>query len=434
MSVAAINAGAPAFNPNRILADSALRSSPPLDVQAFLEGISSPLAGLEVPDENGRPTRVSALLERVADETPLDVRVLLTRLQMEQSLLTRPPTPERLDWAMGFGVTDQRRWEAYRGFARQLEQSARTLVGYLDSRHPFSVAGLVGQPMNVSDGVVVPENLASAAGYRYTPWIGTRPAGGTTPPFGNYLFHLVWLELFGFPPSQASPEPLAGWRLIAPPDNWRHPLSVSPESLEVARELARRLKLITHEDAARKKLYLGVPAHKLDSAPKSRRKLVYPSGLELPVIDEKKLGSEAAEYRPAHPKVAAPLVAIDPDARLSPHFTMGEFLPRDARYRYVRLAPKLVGLLEELRLELGGSPLVVTSGYRPPAYNRMVGGATLSVHMDGLAADVSSYQVSIAHLYDVADRLVGNRGGVGYYPAQLFVHVDLRGERSRWTS
>lgn len=232
--------------------------------------------------------------------------------------------------------------------------------------------------------------------------------------------------------SSASAEPAAGWRLIVPEDDWRHPIPVSAESLEVAREIARRLKLLKNEDAARRKLYLGLPPHQPPTEPPTGRSLVYPSGLRLPVIEDKELGAEAAEYRPADPRAAAPLVAADPKAELSPHFKMGEFLPRDSRYRYARLSPRLLELLEELRRELGGFPLVVTSGYRPPAYNRLVGGVTHSLHLDGLAADVGSFHVSIDRLYDTADRLVGDRGGVGYYPGQLFVHVDLRGERARW--
>jgi len=85
--------------------------------------------------------------------------------------------------------------------------------------------------------------------------------------------------------------------------------------------------------------------------------------------------------------------------------------------------------------DLGGVPLLVNSGYRPPAYNREIGGAGSSLHLDGLAADVACLQVPFARLAEAADRLVGERGGVGLYRSQDFVHVDLRGERGervRW--
>ena len=43
--------------------------------------------------------------------------------------------------------------------------------------------------------------------------------------------------------------------------------------------------------------------------------------------------------------------------------------------------------LDPLRAALG-KPIVVTSGYRCPALNRAVGGATSSLHMKGYAADI----------------------------------------------
>ena len=125
-------------------------------------------------------------------------------------------------------------------------------------------------------------------------------------------------------------------------------------------------------------------------------------------------------------------MAADPAVRVSAHFRLGEFLPRDASFRYARVAPGLVELLERLRAELGARPLQITSAYRPPAYNAGVGGVSDSLHVDGLAADVTCTQAPLATLFAAAERLVGDRGGVGRYWAEGFVHVDLRGERSRW--
>jgi hypothetical protein len=419
------------FDRNLLLPDEALQRPYVLDVQAFLRRIGSPMAAVEVQD-GGRSVPTAHLLEEVAREANLDVRVLLVKLQVEQSLLFGPPTPARLDWALGFGATDSQTFEEYRGFANQVRAAARALRGYLDGRHPFSVVGLVGRPMKVSDGTVVPRTLATAALYRYTPWIGDRAVGSLSPPFGNCLFYKVWLELFGEEP-QAGPG--GGWRLVVPPDNWRNPLPLSEEAVDVLGEAARRLGLTFSEDAARKKVYLGQPqASSLEPAPAGSggAALTYPSGRSLPIVPEKDLGSQSERYRVARPAQAAPLVAADPAAPLSAHFRMGEFLPRDPSYRYVRVAPALVQLLERLRAELGGHPLHVTSGYRPPAYNAKVGGEPLSAHLDGLAADVVSYAVPFERLADTADRLVGDAGGVGRYWAQEFVHVDLRGERARW--
>lgn len=44
--------------------------------------------------------------------------------------------------------------------------------------------------------------------------------------------------------------------------------------------------------------------------------------------------------------------------------------------------------LERVRAVLGGRPIHVNSGYRCPALNLAIGGATKSKHMDGFAADI----------------------------------------------
>ncbi|MEW6282906.1 MAG: D-Ala-D-Ala carboxypeptidase family metallohydrolase [Candidatus Eremiobacterota bacterium] len=419
------------FEPDNLLPDRALQKASDFNVQEFLERLDSPLLLLKTQPQDGSPSvPIVQQLEKTAWKYRMDVRVLLAKLQVEQSLVTRPPTPERLEWAFGFGLTDSDRMGAYRGFSRQLESAAQALTGYLDSRHPLTVVGQVGKPMKVLDGTPLsPKTLATAALYRYTPYVGNRPHGTLVPPFGNYLFYLVWTQFFGTEPQADGSAPDA-WKLIVPPDNWRHPLDLPAECLPTAREVARRLGLVAHEDASRLKLYLGLP-RSAPAVPAGKEpdaeQVVFPSGERFSVLED-----GDPRYRPGLTARAAPLVRARPEARVSEHFTMGEFMPRDPAYDCIRLSPDLVELCEAIRRELGGHPLLVNSGYRPPAYNQMVGGVSGSLHLDGLAADLSSLHVPFDRLVRVADRVVGDRGGVGTYWNQQFVHVDLRGERSRW--
>lgn len=58
-------------------------------------------------------------------------------------------------------------------------------------------------------------------------------------------------------------------------------------------------------------------------------------------------------------------------------------------------------------------------------YNREVGGVSNSTHIDGLAADIYCDGLSTEALYDICLKVIGPRGGVGYYPKSGFVHVDL---------
>jgi uncharacterized protein YcbK (DUF882 family) len=79
------------------------------------------------------------------------------------------------------------------------------------------------------------------------------------------------------------------------------------------------------------------------------------------------------------------------------------------------------------RLTGSARPFQVISGYRSPATNEMLrhrseGVAAGSLHMKGQAIDIRLADVPLAQLRKAA--LAVGRGGVGYYPASDFVHVD----------
>ena len=90
--------------------------------------------------------------------------------------------------------------------------------------------------------------------------------------------------------------------------------------------------------------------------------------------------------------------------------------------------PGLLDLLHDLT-DLTGTtrPFQVISGYRSPATNEILrhrseGVAGGSLHMKGLAIDIRLADGPLAMLRKAA--LASGRGGVGYYPASDFVHVD----------
>lgn len=82
---------------------------------------------------------------------------------------------------------------------------------------------------------------------------------------------------------------------------------------------------------------------------------------------------------------------------LSPHFSLVEFTRSDRALKagIDNAAPPHVvanliivaSELEKLRTKIGKS-IKITSGYRSPVLNAMVGGEKNSVHMQGLAADI----------------------------------------------
>lgn len=102
--------------------------------------------------------------------------------------------------------------------------------------------------------------------------------------------------------------------------------------------------------------------------------------------------------------------------KLSEHFTLEE-MTRSAtasghnlsnepdRDAVVRLQYLCLNTLEPLR-EAWGAPIVVTSGYRSPMVNKLVGGAPNSQHMSGCAADIRPvHGQDFAKLYKLANKI-----------------------------
>ncbi|MBV9330407.1 MAG: DUF882 domain-containing protein [Alphaproteobacteria bacterium] len=103
---------------------------------------------------------------------------------------------------------------------------------------------------------------------------------------------------------------------------------------------------------------------------------------------------------------------------------------RDYRNNEVHaIEPKLLDLLSVLHARLDSkAPFQVISGYRSPATNAMLhaeshGVAAKSLHMQGMAIDIRLADRALDVLHTTARDL--KLGGVGYYPASDFVHVDV---------
>ncbi len=106
-----------------------------------------------------------------------------------------------------------------------------------------------------------------------------------------------------------------------------------------------------------------------------------------------------------------------------------DFVLRDFRTGEVEeIDPQLLILLHRISKMTGSSePFDVISGYRSPKTNATLasnssGVAKRSLHMQGMAVDVSLPGMKLAHLRDAAKSI--QAGGVGYYPKSNFIHVD----------
>lgn len=164
------------------------------------------------------------------------------------------------------------------------------------------------------------------------------------------------------------------------------------------------------------------------------------------------------------------LIEVSPeqtDVRLSPNFTLGQFLSKQQQGfpKYVHLRAGLLLKLEKILHTLNDEGhavegLTIMSGYRTPFYNKAIGNVQYSRHVWGGAAD---FYIDQSPKDGVMDDLnkdgVVNRedavwlanfisnmskqgafgprvGGLGIYGANAahgpFVHVDVRGTLARW--
>ncbi|MDF9408214.1 D-Ala-D-Ala carboxypeptidase family metallohydrolase [Pelotomaculum isophthalicicum JI] len=95
----------------------------------------------------------------------------------------------------------------------------------------------------------------------------------------------------------------------------------------------------------------------------------------------------------------------------------------------VLVHPELLRKLEALR-NVVGAPVYITSGYRCADHNKACGGVENSYHTFGMAADIYSDEKNVYELAEIAENV--GFDGIGIYPGQGFVHVDVRGYQARW--
>jgi uncharacterized protein YcbK (DUF882 family) len=107
---------------------------------------------------------------------------------------------------------------------------------------------------------------------------------------------------------------------------------------------------------------------------------------------------------------------------------LNQFFRCQVTGRTTFIHPALFVLLDAVRTSLAieDEPFLLYSGYRSPAYNRLLAKkdrqvARHSFHTRGMAADVALSGVSLADLERVAGSL--QMGGVGRY--DQFVHLDI---------
>jgi GH24 family phage-related lysozyme (muramidase) len=147
---------------------------------------------------------------------------------------------------------------------------------------------------------------------------------------------------------------------------------------------------------------------------------------------------------PKQPEVQQDPAKLTPNspfsARLTPHITLGEFaLGQEARrfdHQYqVDTAAELAAFLERARTAFGGKPVIITSGYRPPAINRSVGGASGSEHLfNAPGVGAVDWYIEGADIYKLQDWCVREWPySTGLGAPKGFIHTGIRVGRPKLT-
>jgi hypothetical protein len=140
------------------------------------------------------------------------------------------------------------------------------------------------------------------------------------------------------------------------------------------------------------------------------------------------LQQEPAKLRPTSPF----------NARITPHIRLGEFaLDQEARrfqHQYqLDTAAELAAFLERARTAFGGKPIIITSGYRPPAVNRSVGGASGSEHLyNAPGVGAVDWYIEGIDIYKLQEWCIKNWPfSTGKGAPKGFIHSGIRKDRPR---
>jgi uncharacterized protein YcbK (DUF882 family) len=121
------------------------------------------------------------------------------------------------------------------------------------------------------------------------------------------------------------------------------------------------------------------------------------------------------------------IVDTDANEKVGQHFKVREFACKD-RSQVVFIDSYLVSILDILRNQVG-KPVIITSGYRTPAWNEKCDGAKYSYHMRGMAADIRVNGMNPKEIANKLNKIIPDSCGIIVY--STWVHIDTRTKKYR---
>lgn len=121
------------------------------------------------------------------------------------------------------------------------------------------------------------------------------------------------------------------------------------------------------------------------------------------------------------------IMDTDANEKIGQHFKVKEFACKDGS-QVVFIDDHLVSIMDILRNQVG-KPVIITSGYRTPEWNKKSNGAKYSYHMRGMAADIRVNGISAKELANKLNEIVPDECGIIVY--RSWVHFDVRTSKYR---
>ena len=121
------------------------------------------------------------------------------------------------------------------------------------------------------------------------------------------------------------------------------------------------------------------------------------------------------------------IIDTDVNEKVGKHFRVREFGCKDGS-QVVFIDEYLVQILDILRSKIE-KPVIITSGYRTPSWNKKCGGAKYSYHMRGMAADIRVNGINPKEIANKLNAIVPDECGIIVYNG--WVHIDTRTKKYR---
>lgn len=174
-----------AFDRNTVISDAQMRdfdSMTAADIQAFLNRQPGTLKSYRAVNYNGQMKSAAEMIAEAAAAWRINPKVILVKLQKEQSLLADPsPEQKQYNGAMGMGMRDSGTDASYQGFGKQIWWGTSRL-------HENSKPWKPGISMKIDKSTIYPTNESTYSLYKYTPHFK-----------GTMSFWMLYWRYFGDP-------------------------------------------------------------------------------------------------------------------------------------------------------------------------------------------------------------------------------------------